>query len=230
MNCHPEEEAFEDSDVRINRSVFDQAPRANRRTTARLPSVSLGRCSRSPLQLAQHDICYLLLRSPCTLCGISSRLDRRRLGKTQTSLLLLSACTIFDPMKTIPIQPGIALRELQTDDAADIFAAIDGQRAYLGRWLPFVQFTRTEEDSLRFVRSVLEALPRSGLHNPRRGAFHRAYRLQVDRSVHPRHRDRLLALRSMAGAGNRHDSRRGALPHGPRGAGDAQRGDQMCDG
>ena len=69
MNCHPEEEAFEDSDVRINRSVFDQAPRTNRRTTARLPSVSLGRCSRSPLRLAQHDICYLLLRSPCTLCG-----------------------------------------------------------------------------------------------------------------------------------------------------------------
>ena len=60
-------------------------------------------------------------------------------------------------MKTIPILPGIALHELRTADAADIFAAIDGERAYLGRWLPFVQFTRNEEDSLRFVRSVLEA-------------------------------------------------------------------------
>ena len=56
-------------------------------------------------------------------------------------------------MKTIPILPGIALHELRTADAADIFAAIDGERAYLGRWLPFVQFTRNEEDSLRFVRS-----------------------------------------------------------------------------
>ena len=55
-------------------------------------------------------------------------------------------------MKTIPILPGIALHELRTADAADIFAAIDGERAYLGRWLPFVQFTRNEEDSLRFVR------------------------------------------------------------------------------
>lgn len=55
-------------------------------------------------------------------------------------------------MKTIPILPGIALHELRTADAADIFAAIDGERAYLGRWLPFVQFTRSEEDSLRFVR------------------------------------------------------------------------------
>ena len=60
-------------------------------------------------------------------------------------------------MKTIPILPGIALHELRTADAADIFAAIDGERAYLGHWLPFVQFTRSEEDSLRFVRSVLEA-------------------------------------------------------------------------
>ena len=39
-------------------------------------------------------------------------------------------------MKTIPILPGIALHELRTADAADIFAAIDGERAYLGRWLP----------------------------------------------------------------------------------------------
>ena len=44
-------------------------------------------------------------------------------------------------MKTIPILPGIALHELRTADAADIFAAIDGERAYLGRWLPFVPFT-----------------------------------------------------------------------------------------
>ena len=72
-------------------------------------------------------------------------------------------------MKTIPILPGIALHELRTADAADIFAAIDGERAYLGRWLPFVQFTRNEEDSLRFVRSVLEASYRETVFTIRDG-------------------------------------------------------------
>ena len=72
-------------------------------------------------------------------------------------------------MKTIPILPGIALHELRTADAADIFAAIDGERAYLGRWLPFVQFTRSEEDSLRFVRSVLEAPYREAVFTIRDG-------------------------------------------------------------
>lgn len=72
-------------------------------------------------------------------------------------------------MKTIPILPGIALHELRTADAADIFAAIDGERDYLGHWLPFVQFTRSEEDSLRFVRSVLEAPYREAVFTIRDG-------------------------------------------------------------
>ena len=59
-------------------------------------------------------------------------------------------------MKTIPILPGIALHELRTADAADIFAAIDGERAYLGRWL-------------RFVRSVLEASYRETVFTIRDG-------------------------------------------------------------
>ncbi len=72
-------------------------------------------------------------------------------------------------MKTIRILPDIALRELLTTDATDIFAAIDSERAYLGRWLPFVQFTRSEEDSLRFVRSVLEAPYREAVFTIRDG-------------------------------------------------------------
>ena len=72
-------------------------------------------------------------------------------------------------MKTIPILPGITLRELRTTDAADIFAAIDSERTYLGRWLPFVQFTRSEEDSLRFVRSVLDAPYREAVFTIRDG-------------------------------------------------------------
>lgn len=72
-------------------------------------------------------------------------------------------------MKTIPILPGIALRGLQAADAADIFAAIDSERAYLGRWLPFVQFTLTAEDSVRFVTSVLEAPYREAVFTIRDG-------------------------------------------------------------
>lgn len=62
-------------------------------------------------------------------------------------------------MKRFDIDERHTLCELQTRDAGDIFLAIDTQRRYLGRWLPFVQYTRTPADSQAFVRSVLEALP-----------------------------------------------------------------------
>ena len=39
-------------------------------------------------------------------------------------------------METIPLFGPYALRRLRTEDAPDIFAAIDTQRRYLGRWLP----------------------------------------------------------------------------------------------
>lgn len=62
-------------------------------------------------------------------------------------------------MRILPLADPFVLTELQREDAADIFRAIDTQRRYLGRWLPFVQHTRCIEDSEAFVRSVLEALP-----------------------------------------------------------------------
>ena len=39
-------------------------------------------------------------------------------------------------METIPLFGPYALRRLRTEDAPDIFASIDTQRRYLGRWLP----------------------------------------------------------------------------------------------
>ncbi len=80
-----------------------------------------------------------------------------------------AVCTIFALMKTIPILPDVTLRELRADDTAEIFAAIDNERAYLGRWLPFVQFTRSEEDTQRFVRSVLDAPYREAVFTIRDG-------------------------------------------------------------
>ena len=45
-------------------------------------------------------------------------------------------------METIPLFGPYALRRLRTEDAPDIFASIDTQRRYLGRWLPFVEIGR----------------------------------------------------------------------------------------
>ncbi len=58
-------------------------------------------------------------------------------------------------MKAFPLFDTFALRPLQADDARDIFRAIDSQRAYLGKWLPFVALTRCEEDSRAFVSAAL---------------------------------------------------------------------------
>lgn len=55
----------------------------------------------------------------------------------------------------IPLFDTFALRPLRTDDAGDIFRAIDTQRAYLGAWLPFVALTRCEADSRAFVSAAL---------------------------------------------------------------------------
>lgn len=60
---------------------------------------------------------------------------------------------------TIPVNDEIYLRQLQSSDAADIFAAVDRQRAYLGRWLPFVETTQTIGDSEEFVNSILNTCP-----------------------------------------------------------------------
>ena len=40
--------------------------------------------------------------------------------------------------------------------APAIFAAIDREREYLREWLPWVDATHTEDDTLSFIRSVLE--------------------------------------------------------------------------
>jgi len=58
---------------------------------------------------------------------------------------------------TIQVDKEIQLRQLERMDAPDIFHAIDSQREYLGRWLPFVALTRSLSDTEIFVESVLNA-------------------------------------------------------------------------
>lgn len=62
-------------------------------------------------------------------------------------------------MKTIPIADKISLRQLIADDAPAIFEAIDTQRPYLGRWLPFVEHTLRVEDTQQVVAGMMAADP-----------------------------------------------------------------------
>lgn len=51
----------------------------------------------------------------------------------------------------------ISLRLLQANDAKDIYNAIDTQREYLGRWLPFIESTTSVAVTQAFVDSAFNA-------------------------------------------------------------------------
>lgn len=57
----------------------------------------------------------------------------------------------------IQVDRDIELRQLEKSDSSDIFHTIDSQREYLGKWLPFVDFTKEIRDSETFVDSVVNA-------------------------------------------------------------------------
>lgn len=60
-------------------------------------------------------------------------------------------------MEKIWFDESICLRAAKLSDAPAMFRMIDTQRQYLGRWLPFVAATRTENDSYAYPQSVLSA-------------------------------------------------------------------------
>jgi ribosomal-protein-serine acetyltransferase len=57
----------------------------------------------------------------------------------------------------IQVDESLILRPLEQTDAIDIFNTINTQREYLGKWLPFVPFTKAQADSESFVHSVINA-------------------------------------------------------------------------
>lgn len=61
-------------------------------------------------------------------------------------------------MKIIQLDTNIILYQIQLSDAEDIFYAIDSQRNYLGTWLPFVEFTKSIDDTKAFINSVINPL------------------------------------------------------------------------
>lgn len=59
-------------------------------------------------------------------------------------------------MFSAPFRDGFELRLLEERHASALFKVVDRERAHLREWLPWVDATHTEEDSLSFIRSVLE--------------------------------------------------------------------------
>lgn len=57
----------------------------------------------------------------------------------------------------IEVDTEIRLKQLEKSDSTDIFNAINTQRDYLGKWLPFVAFTKELSDTETFVDSVVNA-------------------------------------------------------------------------
>ncbi|AYC30477.1 GNAT family N-acetyltransferase [Paenisporosarcina cavernae] len=48
------------------------------------------------------------------------------------------------------------LKLLTPEDAEALFQATDESRAHLKEWLPFIDYTKTSEDSLNFIRSTMK--------------------------------------------------------------------------
>jgi len=57
----------------------------------------------------------------------------------------------------LDIDKDICLRSVEVSDALDVFGAIDSQRDYLGRWLPFVEFTKEVSDTEKYIESIVNA-------------------------------------------------------------------------
>ncbi|WP_321281553.1 GNAT family protein [Marinifilum fragile] len=60
-------------------------------------------------------------------------------------------------MIIIKVDTEIELKQIEQSDSKAIFEMIDSQREYLGKWLPFVEFTKEVSDTDKFVHSVVNA-------------------------------------------------------------------------
>lgn len=58
----------------------------------------------------------------------------------------------------LKVDDGIVLRSIQESDAEDIFYTIDSQRVYLGKWLPFVEYSTEIEGTRKYIeKKMIEA-------------------------------------------------------------------------
>jgi ribosomal-protein-serine acetyltransferase len=59
-------------------------------------------------------------------------------------------------MHSFPVRPGVELHQLEERHAPAVFARVDLDRAYLRRWLAWVDANQTLEDTLSFVRGAVD--------------------------------------------------------------------------
>lgn len=59
------------------------------------------------------------------------------------------------PYERIPINQEVSLRQLQPNEADDLFALVDSNRKYLAKWLPWVDQTKSARDSQHFITEIL---------------------------------------------------------------------------
>lgn len=64
---------------------------------------------------------------------------------------------IIDEMK---VNSSIALRLLVLEDSPIIYTAINENRTHLRKWLPFVDSTKSQKDTLSFVKSIVDDVER----------------------------------------------------------------------
>jgi ribosomal-protein-serine acetyltransferase len=65
----------------------------------------------------------------------------------------------------LDVGDGLTIRLLEESDAAELLALIDGSREELRKWLPWVDKTRTQKDSLVFIQGALDQRKNcTGLH------------------------------------------------------------------
>jgi len=56
-------------------------------------------------------------------------------------------------VKEINVNPEIILRQIGIEDAIDVFNTIDTQRVYMGEWLPFVEHTKSVDNTIEFINA-----------------------------------------------------------------------------
>jgi Acetyltransferases, including N-acetylases of ribosomal proteins len=62
----------------------------------------------------------------------------------------------MENIKRIPVGENILLKQIELEDATDIFNTINNQRQYLRKWLPFVDLTNEIKDTQSFITSMLD--------------------------------------------------------------------------
>lgn len=60
------------------------------------------------------------------------------------------------PYESIQIDSSLHLRQLDLEDAEHVFSTVDANREYLSKWLPWVDSTKSVQDSREFISKTIE--------------------------------------------------------------------------